>query len=306
MTIRFACAAAIAAGLAVPAMTAEASVLTSWNLVVLGDLQNESQDIEGNAFVGRDFIGGSPTVAKNLDAGAFSGITTLAVGRNVSVGNINMQAGNLRYAGSFSGNFNANGGGNRAQDASIAGWASAFEVELTGASDFYRSLTPNSSVQLPQNGQPGPVNYIATPSGPDNVAVFNVSAADVFNSSLIQQIELSLGGASAIVINVSGTNVNIANGNMVSPWNGALARSKTIWNFYEATTINVDRIFSGAILAPLAHLTNTTEINGSVFVRSMRQRGEVHLPVFDGFIPAPGSAAVFGIAGLLAARRRRA
>ncbi len=146
------------------------------------------------------------------------------------------------------------------------------------------------------------MKYTASGAG---VAVFNVSAANVFNNSLIQQIELNAGSATSVVINVSGTTVNFTNGNMVGAWTSAFARSKVIWNFWEATSIFFDRNFNGAVLAPNAHLRNTTAIDGSVFVLSIQQDGEVHLPNYTGFVPAPGSLALLGAAGVLAARRRR-
>lgn len=294
------CAALGVAGLA---SMSGASVVTQWNLIVLGNLNNSSQDIEGNAWVGGNFTGGSPTVAKNLTpASNFLGQTTLAVAGNVSVGNLNMQAGNLRYGGSFSGNFNANGGGNRAQQASLVSQVAGFAADLNGLSGFYKNLAANSTVTAP-NGQPGAVTYNANPV--NGLAVFNVAANSVFNSNLIQQINLNINGASAIVINVSGTTVNFTNGNMVGSWTSAFARSKVIWNFHEATNIFLDRNFNGAILAPKAHLRNTTAIDGSVFVNTMQQDGEVHLPMFTGIIPAPGTLGALAVAGLFAARRRR-
>ena len=63
--------------------------------------------------------------------------------------------------------------------------------------------------------------------------------------------------------------------------------------------------FSGAILAPLAHLTHEGVISGSVAVKSIDQRSEIHLPSFVGYIPSPGAAAALMMGGLIASRRRR-
>lgn len=297
-TVLSVCAAAMVAS------TAGAGIVNDWNLIVLNNLSGDGDDIEGTAFIGGNFVSsGSPVLAKNLNAGAYAGVTTVAVGGNFSAINVNMQAGNLRYGGTFSGNFNPNGGGNRAQDGSIPGMVAGYASQLTGLSTFYRGLTTNSSVTVP-GGQPAPVIYTSgAPSG--GVAVFNVAAASVFNSGLIQQIELNAGNASAIVINVSGTSVNYSNGNMVGGWQTNFARTKVIWNFWEATSIAVNRNFNGAILAPFATLTNSTAIDGSVFVGAMNQNGEVHLPLFTGYVPAPAGASLIAGAGLLALRRRR-
>lgn len=300
---KISCVVAASAAVAVSTL-AQANVVNNWNLIVLNNLQNNSQDIEGRAWVGGNFTSsGAPTTAKNLTpSGNYSGITTLAVVGNVSVSNLNHQSGNLRYGGTFSGNFNANGGGNRAQDASLAGQAATFANDLNGLSQFYTTLTTNSTASYP-SGQPAAVVYNANPS--NGLAVFNVSAANVFNNNLIQEMKLNVNGASAIVINVSGTSVNFNNGNMTGAWTSAFARANVIWNFFEATTISLDRNFNGALLAPKAHLTNTTAIDGSVFVKSFNQSGEVHLPNFNGFIPAPGSLALLAAAGVITGRRRR-
>lgn len=293
-------AALVAAGVS---SIASAAIVNDWNLIVLGNANNSSQDIEGRAWVGGNFIsGGSPTVAKNLNAASFLGKTTLAVGGSVSVSNLNQQAGNLRYGGTFSGNFNANGGGNRAQDGSIASQIPSYTSELVGLSNFYKGLSANSTATFP-SGQPGKVIYNANPV--NGLAVFNVSAGNVFNNNLIQELNLNINSAAAIVINVSGTTVNFTNGNMTGSWTSAFARANVIWNFHEATNIFLDRNFNGAILAPNAHLRNTTAIDGSVFVKTLQQDGEIHLPNFAGYIPTPGTVALFTLAGLTAARRRR-
>jgi choice-of-anchor A domain-containing protein len=284
---------------------AAAHVVTQWNLIVTGNLQNNSQDIEGRAFIGGHLTGGSPTVGVRLTpATAFLGKTTLAVAGNTAVGTLNLQAGNFRRGGSLTGTVNFNGGGNGAVDPTLPAQAAAIAADLASLSVFLRDLAPTSTAQFPV-GQPGPVRYIATPSGPDNVAVFSVSAAQVFNNSLIQQIELNAGSASSIIINVSGTSVHFNTGTMVGAWTSTFARSKVLWNFHEATTLTFDRNFNGAVLAPLAHLTNTTSIDGSVFVGRMTQNGEVHLPLYSGYVPAPGVLVLLGAGGIIAARRRR-
>ena len=72
-------------------------------------------------------------------------------------------------------------------------------------------------------------------------------------------------------------------------------------------SITLDRNFNGAILAPLANLQNSTAIDGSVWVKSFTQSGEVHLPNFTQYttIPAPGAASLMALGGLLIVRRRR-
>jgi choice-of-anchor A domain-containing protein len=284
---------------------AHAAVINDFNLVVLGNHHNVS-DVEGRTLVGGNLTGGG-TYASRLNAGAFAGTDTLRVGGNVSVSNIALQAGNLRLSGTRTGNVNFNGGGTQITDPSVAASISGVAAELTALSQSLRGLATNSAVQLP-GGQPGPARFTPTP-GPSGVAVFSVSGNALFASNLVQQIELSSLSASAIVVNVSGTTINFNQGNFVGNWTNNTVRATTIWNFFEATSLSFDRNFNGTVLAPTAHLTITTSVDGSVFVGSFNQRGEVHLPNFNvppSLIPAPGAAAGLALLGLAAARRRRA
>lgn len=297
MIVRAAALAAVA-GLGA---AAQAGVMNQYNLIVLGQLNNSSQDVEGRVFVGGNLIsGGSPTLAKNLNAAAYAGQTTVAVGGNVSVGNMNLQAGNLRYGGSFSGNFNANGGGNRAQDLSLPGQVAGISAELHAASTALKNLAANSSTSLVGNQ----LNFNAVGNG-QGVAVFNI-AGNLLNNGGVGQINLNLAGVSKIVINVSGANVNISSaGNFVGNWQNSGLRPNIIWNFHEATNVNIQKQIFGAVLAADALVTNSTAIEGSVFAGAMNQNGEVHLPGYTGLIPAPGVLALAGLGGLIAARRRR-
>lgn len=287
---------------------ANAGVFSTYNLVVTGNLQNNNQDIEGTALVGGNLSGGIVTVGnKLLPASNYLGTPVLTVGGNISTSGIHLQAGNLVRQGSRSGTLDFNGGGSAVQSdivSNVSSIVSSATTEIANASTYFHSLTANSIATFP-SGQPAAVNYNATPSGPGNIAVFNVSAANVFNNSLIQQINLNAGNASSIVINVSGSTVNFNTGNFASSFTTTFARSNVIWNFFEATSITLDRNFNGALLAPNAHLTNSTAIDGSVFVASFTQNGEVHLPLYGGVVPAPGSLALLGLGGLAISRRRR-
>ena len=285
------------------AVAAQASVINSWNLIVTGNWVNNSQDVEGNAFCGGNFSGGAPTIAKNLNAAAWAGRDSLAVVGTTTVSHINLQAGNFARGGALIGNVNHNGGGTTRVDGTLAAQGAAIANELGVLSNSLRNLASDSTAVYP-SGQPGAVRYNAN-AGADGIAVFSVNALNVFNNNLIQQIELNINGASQIGINVAGTSVNFNNGNMVGSWTSAFARTNVIWNFFEATSIALDRNFNGAILAPLAHLTNSTAIDGSVFVRSFNQTGEVHLPFYGGNVPTPGTLALVGLAALATGRRRR-
>ncbi|MFZ4574844.1 MAG: collagen-binding domain-containing protein [Phycisphaerales bacterium] len=298
MSIRctFVLATALAAG------TASASVITSFNQVVLGNLQT-GQDTEGRLFVGGNLTGAAAQVGTQLlPRGNYAGVDVLSVGGFTSVNNLQVEAGNFRRSGARIGGLNLNSGGLEIVDGAVAASVASVAADLFGVSSAFGGLAADSSVQAP-SGQPGPMRFIATP-GSDGVAVFSISAS-ALTSSLVQQYELVTGGASSIVINVSGSFAAFNGGNFVGNWQNANVRATTIWNFTQATSIVVNRNFNGAILAPSAQLTNSTAIDGSVFVGSMVQNGEVHLPGYSGFIPAPGAGVLGALGGVMIGSRRR-
>lgn len=302
MTNRLFAAAALAA-FAVPA---SAGILNDYNLISLGNLDSNSE-VEGRAYVGGNIVGQDSSNYGTMlsPAAAFSNVDVLTVVGSISSGNpLQVQVGDLRLGGSQGRIVNFNGvGGNLNADPGVVSTLAGVQAALTGASANMLTLTADSTASIP-NGQPGPLVFNCTPGG-DGLAVFNVSGAQVFSNNLVQQIELNLNGASAVVINVSGTNITFNQGNMVGAWNTLFARANVIWNFHEATNILFDRAMNGAVLAPLASVRNNTVIEGSTFVGSLLQRGEVHLPGYTGYVPTPGAAGLLGVAGLVAARRRR-
>lgn len=287
--------------IALAAGASSASVITSYNQIVLGNLQT-GQDTEGRLFVGGNLSGSSAQVGTQLAPLSFVGVDVLRVGGNTTINNLQVEAGNFRRSGGRTGSLNMNGGGTEIVDPSVSASVSSFSADLFATSASLAGMATDSSVQVP-SGQPGPMRFIATP-GLDGVAVFSISASTL-TSSRVQQYELVTGGATSIVINVTGSSASFNAGNFVGNWQNAAVRATTIWNFSQATSLTIDRNFNGAILAPSAHLTNSTAIDGSVFVGSMTQNGEVHLPGYTGVVPAPGTALLAGLGGLIMAARHR-
>lgn len=282
--------------------TSFAGAISTYNLVVTGNLDSTSE-VEGRTFVGGTLTGSASNYGIGLlPAANYAGTDTLTVGGAISVSNINISTGNVRHGSTVSGNVNLNGPSNPQNifDPSVPSLIPGIASELATTSNALAALSANSTASLP-NGNPGPGNFNAAPSGPNNLAVFSVSGAAAFSNSFMQTLHLNAAGASAIVVNVSGTNITFNQGNMDSSWQAY--RSKLIWNFYQATSLSIDRAFNGAILAPNANLTNSTNIDGSVFVASFTQRGEVHLPNYTGYTPEPASMFVLGLA-VLGLRRR--
>lgn len=282
------------------AASAQAGFINDWNLMVFGNHQISS-NVEGNVLVRGNLTGTGDIGTRLTPASSFLGQTTLLVGGNVNVGNIQLQAGNLRHAGTFSGNVNFNGGGNRAASAAALATANAAFAEVTGVSNFLSSQAPTSTPSIP--GSPSAVNFVAQPR-PDGVAIINIPGA-MLSSGNVQNFNLNFNGATSVIFNVSGSTISISGGNFIGTLADPNTATRVLWNFHEATSINVQRTFTGAFIAPNANVTNTSTIVGVTAVNNFTQNGQVHVPLYTGYIPAPGAVGVLALSGILAARRRR-
>ncbi|MGH7241946.1 MAG: collagen-binding domain-containing protein [Phycisphaerales bacterium] len=301
MQISYLGAAAVAAGVMV--QLAGASALNDWNLIVHHNLTSGSSEVEGRTLVGGNLAGTSNYGVKLLPTSSYLNIDSLVVGGTVAANNYQVNSGRARLFGAKgSANFNMNGGGALIQnDGGVTATVNNAWADVTNASTFCSSLSATNTVTLP-GGQPAGVVFNSI-AGPGGVAVFSVNGNSLFQNNNVQQMDINANGEAVVVINVSGTNITYNGGNMVGGFNVANA-SKIIWNFYQATTLNIDRHFFGAILAPNAVMSNSTAIEGSVFADIFNQNGEVHLPNFVGNVPTPGTLTLAGF-GLLAASRRR-
>lgn len=286
--------AAIAAGIG----SAAANPLAEFNGIILNNF-NAASDVEGRLLVGGNLTGAG-TLAKNLAPGAFDSVL---VAGNIN-GNFNAQAGNLRLSGSRNGSFNFNGGGSQINDPTLPAFVDSVEAQLRASSSFLAGLAATGTVVAPV-GQPAGVTFNAVP-GAGGVAVFNIDAA-LLSSNLVQNFNINLNGAAAVIINVSGSAVSINGGNFDGNFTNALGRTGVLWNFYEATTLDINRGFGGSILALDAHLTGNSPIDGAVAVGSADYRGEFHIAPFGGpfLVPSPATAGLLAMGGLAAARRRR-
>lgn len=278
---------------------------TDFNLVVLGNLDSTSE-VEGRTAVRGNLSGPSSTYATKLTpASAYLGVDTLLVGGDLQSTTINLNAGNLRLGGAQGATIvNYNGGGLKIADAGAGAMVDGLGDQMFAARGALSSYAATAAVTMP-GSQPAGVVFNAVP-GAGGVAVFSVDGNSLFNNDKVQQMDLNLNGASSVIINVSGASVTWNFGNMVGGFTTAAARAKVIWNFYEATSIDLtSKALNGSLLAPAAQVSFQGVIEGSAFVGSMTQRGEVHLPLYTGVVPAPGALSLAAAGALIALRRRR-
>lgn len=277
------------------------SWLSEYHLIVSGELTKVSE-VEGSAVINTLAYGNSFNVGVNYSSPPAQ--INLAIQGSVVGGNaLQLNSGSVYVptGATQNGNqvtlpggrlLNLNGGGSLQSGAPAFDFSSVFSG-IAAESAHYDTFAANSTLTLP-NGQPGAATFeVGTSLGADNVAVFNLSAADsaaLFNSSLVQQIDLDLNGTSpsAVLINVDGSAISyIAGGNFVGSFIGTSATGKVLWNFAEATSISMNKSFHGAVLAPNATLSSTAgALEGAVAVKNLSADVEVHPPLFSGTLPS--------------------
>ncbi|QXQ08567.1 choice-of-anchor A family protein [Sphingosinicellaceae bacterium] len=292
--------------------------------------------IGGNATSGNyNFNSGSSLeiVGSIANLGLGAG-TTNKVGGSVS--NVNGTSGAALYVhGGISGNANTNGAtfaqnyafsaGNPAPAAPVVASLSATTAQMTadvGAlSVSLAALASGATLSTITYGSQGPTFHAV--DGGNGYAVFNVSEA-IFGYG-----ELNYDFANAalpVIINVINSNAAVHaamtatynwNLNPVGGANGS-ASQQVIWNFTDASNLNLNTAVYGSILAPHATVANNGPINGSVVAKIFNQSGEVHLGTYardvriipDGAdeVPEPAVWAQmivgFGLAGAVLRRRR--
>jgi choice-of-anchor A domain-containing protein len=178
--------------------------------------------------------------------------------------------------------------------------------------DLSQSLAAMSADSYLPTSWPGfPNNAPIQASAGTGLAVFDITTADLAN---LVSFQVDLNGRDGIVFNVTGASYT-GNANYNNAVNVA---NKVIWNFVDATSLTFNRQWGGTVLAPNAHVTNGTPIEGTLFANSYGGNGELHSrpftpdltpppsPVPGVPVPAPGALALFGfgLAALVGAKRR--
>jgi choice-of-anchor A domain-containing protein len=263
---------------AVPAFAtpiSAATALADFNAIIYTNATTSS-DIEGASVIGGNFSGA--TVYNNpTDGGSVTqpaGFGALTVYGN-QTGNTNINNGGSAYVGGSHQTINFNGGGGfyTAPPSTIAD----FQTSLNALSTQLAGLTATSTLPTAQNNE----QITATP-GANGIAVFNITAAQL---SQIPSYVMNLNGSSSVIINVSGSSVTF-NANDESGITGA---SNVIWNFYQATTVNLQTQIAGTILATGATVTNGNQIDGTLVANAFNGQGELHSYGFTGTLPGSGT-----------------
>ncbi len=349
MKIRHVSLAAVAFGLfATPLQASIVSgidAMKEWNLITLGDLQSSSE-VEGRTFVGGDLTGNSSNYQISNPGASANGEPGLTVVGNVTGGTKNLDNGSgAVVGGNVDSGFNLNGAAQTVQvggtisntnvnqntvksglaasdstfSSDLAAQKGALTSSLTSLSSSMSQMTANSQVSF----SGGKATFNAQPDA-SGTAVFNISASDLANAS---EIAFNLNGADTAIVNVSGSSANLDQNFLGGTTN---LGEHVIWNFPDASTLNLSTAWGGSILAPTAAATTSNYVQGSAVFASLVQNGEFHLGTYEGSytpppsvpsssssgggavpVPEPGSVWLFlvatvGMIALLTRRRRKA
>ena len=169
-------------------------------------------------------------------------------------------------------------GGTQDLKAAITHETSVLTDEMTTLSQILGALTPNATLNSSnQNNIQFNFSADATSGG---FAVADITASQLASGTFFLPQYASV---KTLIVNVSGTNVNFganAAGSYLSS-----DQTNIIYNFVDATSINVNTAIYGSILAPKATITGSQQLNGSVVAKVFNYQGEVHLGTFNGQTP---------------------
>ncbi|MCL1470828.1 choice-of-anchor A family protein [Argonema antarcticum] len=265
-------AASLALGVSTQAYAASLGVASDYNVFTLGNFTQTSTDVEGKLAVG-----GNATFTGGFGVGSHLSSNTgnvLVTGGNLNLNNGQVNHGNVVYGGTanVSGVGFPNGTLSKGNpiDFNAAG------DYLKGLSSYLAGLTPTATTTVQAWGA---INLSGNSS---SLNIFNLSGAALSKTNYFEIA--NAGKDSTVVVNVSGKDVSMKNFGFNI---GGISRQNVLYNFYEATSLDVSGIgIEGSILAPLAALNfNNGQINGNVIAGSVTGNGESHNYLFNGALP---------------------
>lgn len=277
---------------------------------------------------GSTYVGGSNS--GNINVTGSGGTIGINGGNNAGLsmngGTIQVNGGshgdinhaNLSYTGSFNGNLNGGATATSvpsisltAPTSTLGSFATMFQTPLTALSTRLAGVAANSRATVSGNA----VTFNAAPDAL-GTAVFDINTS-LFSG--VSGVTINLNGAKSVIINVDSCTsqacaYSFANGvNFNNPTSYA---AHVLWNFINASSLTFGGEFGGSVLAPLAAVTNSSPIDGTLVAVSFSGSGEVHSDPYVGSLPSGGQEAVAapepaalslvgtGMAGLALIRRR--
>lgn len=269
-------------------------VLSEYNVVTIGDFQSTSH-VDGKAFVGGDLTGSqNVAVGAHLPQNTGENVLTVVgkVKTDVSVYNNNLEVSESSTVTANNQNFIVDTGfvSNtksvvQTPDAALNALRADYKQQLENASTGFTSLASNNDVTFSDNKKH---TFNANNVDDNGFAVFSIDGENgIFTSNDNQEFWLladNLSDIAGIIINVSGTNIDLSGVDMSHGLFGdEEARKKVVWNFYGSDGVDngseqllLAKQFNGTLLAPYATVNTTGNIDGNAGVFSLITNSEIH------------------------------
>lgn len=181
-------------------------------------------------------------------------------------------------------------GGTKDAKATIANVTASVASQMTTLSQILGALTPNATLNSANQND---IHFTFSASAnTGDFAVANISASQLASGTFVMP---TYAAGKTLIVNVSGSSATIGANMTGSNSTLSAAQSNIIWNFTDATTVNVNTAIYGSVLAvaqktvgsttTYATVSGNSPINGSVVTQVFNSNGEVHLGTFSGKTP---------------------
>lgn len=258
------------------------AILKRWNVITSGDLESVSH-VNGAVYVGGDI-----TVNGNLEVGngktlAGNEVSLAVAGDITSASEVHVNSGSAVVGGSVNSStkilLNGSGSPTYTQNNSSALPTSPITA-VTSASEYWSTLASNGSIGTSSSG-----SLVFDCSAGFSVAVFSISSAD-FQAANSQGFKLVWADSTTdVIINISGDSWNM-DGNFLDGFRSSTT-SHVIFNFYDATSVNLNGEVDGYVIAPHAIVTDNTDIYGGIMAEVLNTSAQVETrgSSWDGNVP---------------------
>ena len=290
-----------------------AETFSNYDVVAFGSFTSANTEVNGSLAVGGAANVNGFSVGKDLPS-SFSG-NALTVGGNLAYTNGQVFHGNAVVGGAITGSsFNVPAGTKTANAAMPLNFSNEL-VSLKNISTAAAALTANGTITKPGN-------LVLTGTN-TSLNVFSITASDLFVGS---GVAINIPVGSLAVINVSGASFNAGstggwtiNGQTISNDSAGLA-SSILYNFSDATALDISGSWGGTILAPKADVNvRWGGFFGSLYADDVNSSSEFYRARFTGYdkiappvtapVPEPASWLMmiggFMLLGMAMRRRRR-
>jgi choice-of-anchor A domain-containing protein len=156
-------------------------------------------------------------------------------------------------------------------------------VALDAQSLQLATLAQNGVVGAPTPPGGNPSWFVLSGVSP-TLNVFTVTAAEF--ASVNNPLDINVPAGSTVIINVEGANVTLGTAIYFNGQEETDADAANIlFNFAGASSVAIDGQLDGAVLAPFAILSGTSQMGGNFIAAEIGQTGEVHNDPFTGKLP---------------------